>query len=130
MLRKIILYLLITISIVASHVCCSATEQKKEALRMEDNKYIKLTMTIDELKSMKCLTFVPFPENKVKHQINDNNIRLYYKYKPLMSMAMREIDLNSYFELIFKNNILIDINQYDLKGKFIKKHEKIFCVQE
>lgn len=129
MLRKIVSFLLVAVPIFASHACCSATEQKKELTQMDNNKFIKLTMTIDELNKMKCLTFVPFPREKVRHQIYDNNVRMYYKYKPLMSMAMREIDLNSYFELVFSNSILIEINQYNLNGKIIKKHNKIFCLQ-
>lgn len=130
MLRKIILYLFFVVSIIASTSFCSATEQKKEVLNMKDNKFIKPGMTIDEVNNLKCITFVPFPEIKIKHQVKDNNLSLYYKYKPLLSMAMREIDINSYFELIFKNNILIKINQYDLNGKMVRTHDKIFCLQE
>ncbi len=100
-------------------------DASKEKVQCES--CVRLSMSEQELENLHCVDFVPFPENKVKHKINDQRTRKYYKNKPLLSVVMREIDINSYYELIFDGGQLAEINQYDLKGNFVKKHSKIYC---
>lgn len=128
MLRKIIYLNLVTVfTIITSINNGCANELRKEEKNMCGDNCIKISMSLSKIENIKCNDFVPFPANKIKHQLKDNRMRYYYQFKPLMSVAMREIDINSYFEFIFENEILSEINQYDLKGKFVKKHNKIYC---
>ncbi len=104
-----------------------AAEMKKEEKSMQENNRIRITMTLDEFNNLKCKDFVPFSEKKIKHKIGDDRLRKYYRFKPLLSVAMREVDINSYFEIIFEKDRITEINQYDLKGNLIKQHTEIYC---
>jgi hypothetical protein len=128
MLRKIIVIIsVIALSYSVLGGLRLAAETKKEEKSMQENNRIRITMTLDEFNNLKCKDFVPFPEKKVKHKIGDNRLRKFYCFKPLLSVAMREVDINSYFEIIFEKDRITEINQYDLKGNLIKQHTEIYC---
>lgn len=131
MLRKIIYLSVVTLFIIITLInngCANESIKGKKDM-CKDN-CIKISMTLDKLENLKCNDFVKYSAKKIKHQINDKRLRQYYQFKPLMSVAMREIDINSYFELIFEDGKITEINQYSIKGNFIKKHDKIYCWKE
>jgi hypothetical protein len=127
MLWKIIFIILITVFSTMVSFGNGIANDLKDGKNMCGDNCIKISMSLDRIENLKCSDFVRFPAKKIKHKLKDNRLRLYYKFKPLMSVAMREIDINSYFELIFENEKLLEINQYDLKGNFVKKYNKIYC---
>jgi len=88
---------------------------------------IEISMTLRAFNGLRCTDFVPFPESRVKQQIKDHRSRKYYHYKPLPAVTTRQSDLDSYFEIVFENRKLTEINQYALNGDLIKKHMKIYC---
>mgnify|MGYP001582408745 CR=1 FL=1 len=129
MLWKIINFIVL----IAAWVCIVpdgygfAAEMKKEKKSMQENNCIRISMTLNEFNNLKCKDFVPFSEKKIKHKINDDRLRKYYHFKPLLSVVMREVDINSYIEIVFEKDKITEINQYDLKGNLIKKHPQIYC---
>ncbi len=122
MIRNLTCRILITAVLITilSHYSVAEDANGKNGSGDQRNS-IHPSMTIAEFYAMKCKDLVPFPERKIKHHINDNRLRKYYKFKPLMSVVMREIDIKSYFEIVFNNDKLEEINQYDLDGNFIKE---------
>jgi len=97
----------------------------KEGLR-KDN-CIEISMTLRAFNSLKCTDFVPYSEDRVKQRIKDRRARKYYHYRPLPAVTTRQSDLDSYFEIVFENRKLTEINQYALNGDLIRKHMKIYC---
>ena len=104
-----------------------AAEMKRDEKDMRKNNCIRISMSLDEINNLKCKDFVPFSEKEVKHKVSDNRLRKYYRSKPLPSVAMIEIDINSYFEIVFESDRVAEINQYDLKGNLIKTYTEIYC---
>jgi hypothetical protein len=132
MLRKLAITssIIVTLITVFSDYSLAEDSKDKNATAKQKNS-IHPSMTLVEFDAylMKCKDFVPFSANKIRHRFNDNRVRKFYKSQPLLSVVMRKVDINSYIEIIFKNDVLEEINQYDLDGKFIEKHSNIYCWQ-
>jgi hypothetical protein len=128
MVQKIINLILLTFGLAQILVVvpdyCPGNELKEAICR--DN-CIEVSMPLRAFNSLKCRDFVPFPENRLKQRTKDHRVRKYYHYKPLPSVTTRQSDLDSYFEIVFENRKLSEINQYSLNGDLIKKHMKIRC---
>jgi hypothetical protein len=128
MVQKLVNLILLTFGLAQILVVlpdyCPGNELK-EASRKDT--CIEISMTLRAFSSLKCRDFVPFPENRLKQRQKDHRVRKYYHYKPLPSVTTRQSDLDSYFEIVFENKKLTEINQYSLGGDLIKKHMKIHC---
>ena len=115
------------IVIIAFNYSCKANESTIQGDKMDNASFIKIKMTLQEFNGLDCKGLVAITTQDVKHKFNDNRLRKYYRYNPPISVVMKESDLKSYFEIIFEDNKLIEINQYDEKGNLIGKHNKLYC---
>lgn len=118
--------IVISMLIIMPTVSCSGGEMPNKK-KHELGNSIKLDMSLSEVSEFNCRGLVPLQPNKIKHKVNDNRVRKYLRYKPPLSVVMKESDLNSYFELIFEEDKLKEINKYDEKGGFIKSLKEIHC---
>ena len=103
---------------------CPGNELKEGARK---DTCIETSMTLRAFSGLNCRDFVPYPEGRVKQRAKDRRTRKYYHYKPLPTVTTRQSDLDSYFEIVFENKKLTEINQYTPNGDFIKRHMKIYC---
>jgi hypothetical protein len=128
MVQKLVNLILLTFGLAQILVVlpdyCPGNELKETSRK---DTCIEISMTLRAFNGLKCRDFVPFPENRLKQRQKDHRVRKYYHYKPLPSVTTRQSDLDSYFEIVFENKKLAEINQYSLGGDLIKKHMKIHC---
>ena len=124
---KVVVGLIIAGNIIAIVWYNIAPSAIKEQPIVPTRKLIKMDMTYKELQKLDCQGIKIISSHDVKHKINDNRFRVFYRYSPQLSVAMLEIDLKSYFELVFENDKIKLINKYRNDGVLIDNYNDLYC---
>jgi hypothetical protein len=99
----------------------------RDQMVIPENKLIKLKMTFEQFDKLDCQGLKTMRSQDVKHKVNDKRLRKYYRYVAPPFVALMQSDLKSYFEIIFDDGKIVEINKYNENGEFANKYDDLYC---